>query len=190
MFVRWQRRKRRDGVTRLNAVLCESRRVDGKPRQEHVAYLAAIDDVWLEQPADDPDANLARHEFWEKAEKRLGPLGNRLAPEDHHKIRDQLNAKVPMADRDAAWKHYLKNQRTVSAIKRCVLLHDEAGNEMTKMRVEEKEQHIGRAKTGLKIQDMALDRMQTLLGAEGEEYEHIPVEDEIQELLEGTAKNK
>ena len=59
---------------------------------------------------------------------------------------------------------------------------------MTKIRVEAKEEHIATAKTGLKIQDMALDRMQTLLGAEGEEYEHIPVEDEIEQLVKGTAK--
>lgn len=98
MFVRWQKRMKRNGVTRLNAVICESRRVDGKPRQEYIAYLAGIDGVWLDQPRDDPDANLKRHEFWEKVEKRLAPLANRFGPDDHHKIREQLNAKVPMAD--------------------------------------------------------------------------------------------
>ena len=121
MFVRWQKRKRRDGVTRLNAILCASSRVNGKPRQEHIAYLGAIDDVWLDEPRNDPQANLKRHDFWEKVEKRLAPLANRLGTDDHHKIREQLNAKVPMADPNEAHKQYLKNRRRTSKLRRLVL---------------------------------------------------------------------
>ena len=105
MFIRWQKRKRRDGVTRLNAVLCESRRVDGKPRQEHIAYLGAIDDIWLDQPLDDPGANLKRSEFWKKAEKRLAPLAN-------------LNSAMP------AWETFLTEDEIWSVI---IFLYEQTG---------------------------------------------------------------
>ena len=175
MFVRWQKRKRRDGVTRLNAILCESRRVDGKPRQEHIAYLGAIDDVWLEQPLDDPAANLKRHEFWEKAEKRLAPLANRLGTDDH-KIREQLSAKVPMANTDEAYKEYLRQRRVTSQIKRLVLTVDGGGVGLAKVRIEDR-QHKVNVRAGVAVRDDALDdRVQEILGVEGEDYNYRPVE--------------
>ncbi len=177
MFVRWQKRKRRDGVTRLNAVLCESRRVDGKPRQEHIAYLGAIDDVWLDQPLDDPAANLKRCEFWEKAEKRLAPLANRLAADDHYKIREQLNAKVPMADTNEARKEFLRQRRFTSQIKRHVLMVDGYGVKMAKMRVEDRDYRVKGLAGVARLDDAADDKMQELLGVEGEEFDYKPVEE-------------
>ncbi len=177
MFIRWQKRKRRDGVTRLNAILCESRRVDGKPRQEHIAYLGAIDDVWLDQPLDDPGANLKRHEFWEKAEKRLAPLANRLASDDHHKIREQLNAKVPMADTNEAHKEYLRQRRVTSQFKRLVVVRDGYGTQGAKMQIENREYRVkGRAGIA-RFEDAVDDRIQEILGVEGEEYDYRPIEE-------------
>ena len=51
MFVRWQKRKRKSRAfgggrdradTHWAAILAESTRVDGKPTQQHVAYLGGI----------------------------------------------------------------------------------------------------------------------------------------------------
>ncbi len=201
MFIRWQKRKRRDGVTRLNAVLCESRRVDGKPRQEHIAYLGAIDDVWLDQPLDDPGANLKRYEFWEKAEKRLAPLANRLATDDHHKIREQLNAKVPMADAAEAHKEHLRQRRATSQIKRFMLVGDGADTLMAEMRVENREYRVKGLAGVARLNDAADDKMQEILGVEGEEFDYKPVKefdkifdkDEseaiVQEVVEKAAKD-
>jgi hypothetical protein len=183
MFIRWQKRKRRDGVTRLNAILCESRRVDGKPRQEHIAYLGAIDDVWLDEPLDDPGANLKRYEFWEKAEKRLAPLANRLASDDHHKIRKQLNAKVPMADTNEAHKEHLRQRRVTSQFRRLMVVRDGYGTKMAKMQVENREYRV-KGRAGLaRLNDAIDDKTQELLGVEGEEYDHKPVE-EFDELFD------
>ena len=176
MFVRWQKRKRRDGVTRLNAILCESRRVDGKPRQEHIAYLGAIDDVWLDEPRNDPQANLKRYEFWEKAEKRLAPLANRLGTDDH-KIREQLNAKVPVADPNEAHKEYLRQRRVTSQFKRLLVTRDGYGTLGAKMQIENREHRVkGRAGIA-RFEDAVDDRMQEILGVEGEEYDYRPIEE-------------
>src|SRR6516162_8117512 len=58
MFVRWQwwgdrrrgseRRYCRD-IADAHAILVESTRVDGKPRQRHVAYLGSVHNVYREQ---------------------------------------------------------------------------------------------------------------------------------------------
>jgi hypothetical protein len=52
MFVRWQqyrsqardkrRRERNDARGRLKAVLVESVRIDGEPRQKHIAFLGSV----------------------------------------------------------------------------------------------------------------------------------------------------
>ena len=57
MFVRWQKRKRKSRAfgggrdradTHWAAILAESTRVDGKPTQQHVAYLGGITDSAIE----------------------------------------------------------------------------------------------------------------------------------------------
>jgi hypothetical protein len=88
MFLRWTVRRRRfkdglhwDGHARLwreeavlrAAVLVESLRVDGQPCQRTVAYLGAIDMVWVDptagawKPMDPSDvAGYARNAAWER----------------------------------------------------------------------------------------------------------------------------
>jgi hypothetical protein len=97
---------------RLLVCLVENRRVDGRPRQEHVADLGAIDGHWL--PAffngvAPEHANAARNDlaqwfrwsiterlnFWAALEDRLTRLSNRLTADDVAKIRASIHARVP-----------------------------------------------------------------------------------------------
>jgi hypothetical protein len=95
MYVRWQSYKRRSKpwegreqrwVLHWRAILVESKRVDGKPRQIHVAYLAGFirhnlrgsGRVWL----------------WERIDRRLDKLGNRVSPDDRKRIVAALARKA------------------------------------------------------------------------------------------------
>ena len=71
MYVRWQRRtrKRRPRSPLLVAVLVECRRVDGKPRQNVVGYLAGIGEQLV------GEREREHREFWAKVDKRLDELG-------------------------------------------------------------------------------------------------------------------
>ena len=104
MFVRWQtypsqalnfwHAKHNDRRARLKAVLVESVRVDGKPRQKHIAFLGSIQ-------SDDLDK--ASRYFWRNVTLKLKRLGNRVSPEDYERIIASLAAKVagrPLADEE------------------------------------------------------------------------------------------
>ena len=96
MFVRWQKRhaKRWDLIT---AALIESARVDGQPRQRHVAYLGSV------------RINRAIR-FWQRVDACLDKLD--VTATDRHKIEAMLAAEVPRpsaaqqeaAERDRAEK--------------------------------------------------------------------------------------
>jgi hypothetical protein len=88
MYVRWQSYKRRskllEGAPRWllhwRAILVESKRVDGKPRQCHVAYLAGfIRHTLRRHPSQ-------RVWLWEHIERRLDQLGNRVSSDDRSRI--------------------------------------------------------------------------------------------------------
>lgn len=73
MFVRWKRRKRtkrnRDtGKVVFSAVLVESYREDGKPRQRHIRYLASVRPEYA-------TAHAWRVLFWRNADWHLDDLG-------------------------------------------------------------------------------------------------------------------
>jgi hypothetical protein len=57
--------------------LVESVRVDGKPRQRHIAYLGSIASDSLGSPAP---------RFWYDVTSKLKRLGNRVGPEDYERI--------------------------------------------------------------------------------------------------------
>jgi hypothetical protein len=91
MFVRWEVRKRTrrgGGGDVLIATLARSRRIDGKPRQQHIAYLSSVKVRYndLATPAH-PIA------FWEGAEWALDQLD--LSRVDRDKIEAQLARRVP-----------------------------------------------------------------------------------------------
>ena len=101
MFVRWQQRKR--GRTywsgfhpahagdALVATLIKSVRIDGKPRQQVIAYLGT--------------ARTEGHQihFWQDVLKRLD--GVELTPEDRGKAVEQIAAKVGWLTREQVQGH-------------------------------------------------------------------------------------
>ena len=102
MFVRWQSRKRRSsyfGFSRdsdgnpiedwnWSAVLVESHRLDGKPRQKHIAYLGSITDSGIA-------ISHQRGDFWLHLHEKLDQLGNRITPDERVKIEKKITQKVP-----------------------------------------------------------------------------------------------
>jgi hypothetical protein len=99
MFVRWQLyrsqakpprwpfRARDDHGGRLRAVLVESVRVDGRPRQKHVAFLGSI-------VSDKLIDDRAGKRFWRDVTAKLDRLGNRVSPEECERILAAIAAKV------------------------------------------------------------------------------------------------
>ena len=101
MFVRWQRRTRgrtywgklhpASGGDALVATLMKSVRIEGKPRQQVIAYLGT--------------ARTVGHQihFWQEALKRLDEVT--LTPEDRRKTIEQVAAKVGWLTREEVQRH-------------------------------------------------------------------------------------
>ena len=93
MYVRWQRqrsrarderqRERNDARPRLKAVLVETVRVDGKPRQKHIAFLGSVS-------IDGRDIR----RFWYDVTTRLDRLGNRVSAEECERIGAAIAERV------------------------------------------------------------------------------------------------
>lgn len=88
MFVRWQGKG-----TRWSAILVESQRVNGKVRQQHLAYLGSIDETQRRK-----DVPLLR--FWGKAWRVLDRLDNRMSAIERERIERSLAVKVPPLTRE------------------------------------------------------------------------------------------
>jgi hypothetical protein len=94
-------------------VLVESVRVNGKPKQRHVAYLGGYYENELDHAS-------ARDEFWETVTNRLNNLSNRLSIEDRKKIEKAIAGRVSRptkrqleADRRRADKVLMKLSRSL-----------------------------------------------------------------------------
>ena len=89
MYVRWQRRLRKKcgGSPLLTAALVENRRVDGKPRQRVMAYLAGIRERFI------GEREKEHRQFWRKIDERLDDLG--LDPATRTRIEGSIEARVP-----------------------------------------------------------------------------------------------
>ena len=91
MYVRWQRKKRVDRRGQgplLCAVLVESRRVEGEPRQRTVAYLGGIREGCVE-------SKLAHHvHFWQNVTQRLDQLGDDLGPGKRERVEEVIAKRV------------------------------------------------------------------------------------------------
>jgi hypothetical protein len=96
MFVRWQSRVRAErnewalrqvGDTTWNAILVESVRVNGKPRQSLVAYLGSFSTRQAKSSAQ-------RVYTWEHMLERLDRLSNRITPKDRKKIEAAIASKL------------------------------------------------------------------------------------------------
>jgi hypothetical protein len=86
MFTRFHQTPRR-----LQVSLIETRRVDGKVKQEHVASLGSI--------ATEPTA-ADRLAFWTRLFQTLGRLSNRLDTAAQRTIFDAIHARIPMPAQD------------------------------------------------------------------------------------------
>ena len=93
MYVIWRKRKREHyagwnkvGDVRLTPIIVQSRRVNGKPKQEHIACLPSI----IKSEISDKSAVW----FWTAVEKQLSRLTNRISQDDMQKIRAALDKVV------------------------------------------------------------------------------------------------
>jgi len=98
-------RKRADGSigqdVHWRAILVENLRVDGQPRQRHIAMLASITEAEI-------GMNVRHRYFWDDVHERLDRLGNRISIDDRRKIEAAVAIKVPRLSReehDASVKH-------------------------------------------------------------------------------------
>jgi len=87
MFIRWQITTAVDPENdRMRAILLESVRIDGKPRQRHIAFLGSVPYR---------DCNLEdRWHFWMIAYPVLARLGNRLSTTQRDTIAKALAERV------------------------------------------------------------------------------------------------
>ena len=103
MFIRWQSRKRgspafgqiarirgrrvRADTRKLDvhwaAILVETSRVDGKPKQEHIAYLGGITESAIEILPQ-------RCYFWDEVTERLDQLSSRLSTDERLRIENAI----------------------------------------------------------------------------------------------------
>jgi hypothetical protein len=98
MFIRWQSyrskaqkpwdRERKDRSSRIKAILVESVRIDGKPRQRHIAFLGSIG-------KDVTHRKEFRPCFWADVRYRLDQLGKQVTADDRAKIEAALAKRVP-----------------------------------------------------------------------------------------------
>jgi hypothetical protein len=87
MYVRWQKQQRPYNRLYWAAQLVTIARVNGVPKQKHLAYLAGIAE-------DSKGIAEARRTFWIKATAALDAL-RKLKPEDRQKIERSLATRVP-----------------------------------------------------------------------------------------------
>jgi hypothetical protein len=97
MFVRF-----RETASRLQVILVETRRVDGKVRYEHMASLGTI--ILSPSVAD-------RVAFWARLHERLAKLANRIDAAAQGKIMGNIHARVPMPTPDEQRTLQLENAK-------------------------------------------------------------------------------
>ncbi len=109
MYVIWRKRKREHyagwnkvGDVRLTPIIVQSRRVNGKPKQEHIACLPSI----IESSINEKEAIW----FWGGVEEQLARLTNRIPREEMEKIRAALDKVVPQPDPEYAKSHKADSQ--------------------------------------------------------------------------------
>ena len=78
---------------RWTAVVVESVRVGGKPRERHVALLASITESGI-------DIAHQRRYFWDAVHNRLDQLGDRMSIDDRRSIEAAIAHKVPRLSRE------------------------------------------------------------------------------------------
>lgn len=104
MYVRWNRYKRATGnEDYIYAVLVESHRVDGRPRQRTIKYLGGISE-------NTPYAS-HRENFWKEAEKKINEIG--LVPEAREKLTLKMKTVIPRpSEEDVEKEREERSRRT------------------------------------------------------------------------------
>jgi hypothetical protein len=130
MFIRWQSRKRRipkfgrygkqlrsrsgyayerfgksEQDVHWSAIIIESVRVGGKPRQRHVAYLGGITESAI-------NIGAQRAWFWVNVMQRLDGLANRVSKDDRERIEAAVGKKVPRPTA-AEYEEIVRNMRSI-----------------------------------------------------------------------------
>lgn len=95
----------------LDAVLVESRRIDGKPRQRHIAHIASIREVDLE-PGAKPQWRIA---FWKRVDAKLSELD--LTIDQVKRVRESIAQKVPLPTDDESETYRQEEIRTAMMIR-------------------------------------------------------------------------
>jgi hypothetical protein len=95
MFVRFRQNERRQQVS-----LLETRRTDGKVRNEHVASLSSVEM---------PHTIEARIVFWQRLHERLAKLSNRVDAATQGKILTDVHARIPMVTVDEQRSLQIRN---------------------------------------------------------------------------------
>lgn len=80
--------------------IAESRRVDGRPRQQFVAYVGTI-------RADEVHVPSAARGFWTRAAERL----EQFTPEAREKFEQSIAAKIPRPPADLSLAHQIEAAR-------------------------------------------------------------------------------
>ena len=103
MYVIWRKRKREHyagwgeiGDVRLTPIIVQSRRVNGKPKQEHIACLPSFMESHI--------SGVSAVGYWAAVEKQLARLTNRISQDDLQKIRAALDKVVPKPEPEYANK--------------------------------------------------------------------------------------
>jgi hypothetical protein len=91
---------------RWTAIIVESVRIGGQPRQQHVASLAGFTESYMEGKG----SVHARRYFWDEVHERLDQLGNRISMEDRCRIEQAVALKVPRLSKE---EHNASNEQCV-----------------------------------------------------------------------------
>jgi hypothetical protein len=94
MFISWQKyrsvalwHRGEPPIKRVKAVLVEAVRIDGKPRQKHVAFIASYQHGTLDQIS-------TGSMFWHDARQRLDQISSQITPHDRSMIEAALAQRV------------------------------------------------------------------------------------------------
>jgi hypothetical protein len=100
MFIRWQSRKRKlyfsywgtkggdpYGDVHWNAVLVESQRIDGEPRQKHIANLCGFTEQQMK-------SSYQQVYVWERAIEVLNRFNNQITPKERRQFEAALAGRI------------------------------------------------------------------------------------------------
>jgi hypothetical protein len=139
MYVRWinrPRKKQGRPTVHWAAVLVENKWIDGRPVQQHVAYLGGITQAEAKRGAEQ------RSQFWDKATAQLDAL--RMPKGERRKIEATLAARVPRPTTAELRRHQrTQQQERREESPRILALQDERlalQDEMHDLDIEEEEE--------------------------------------------------